>query len=116
MNIELYDSAPQPRANVKIERLDVTPHPDGWRVKLNIEVTPFQERPSLEIRVSTAAGRLVSELTVIETMHARMEFTVHLRGLQSPIGEYVAQVDLYYDDRGSPLHRAEKPFTIQQQQ
>jgi len=115
MNIELFDSPPQPRDQVKIVRLDVQPYPDGWRVKINVDVTPFQERPNLEIFVRNTAGKLIASPSVIETMHAKMEFTVHVRGVTTPIGEYTAEAVLYYDDRTNPQDRRSTPFSIASQ-
>lgn len=114
MNLPLIEPAdmPQPRENIRIQRVRIEPYPDGWRVKLIIEATPFQERPSLEIRVRSADGRIISELSVIETMHAHMEFTVHIRGVSSPIGEYTGEFDLYYDDRGNVQDQVRVPFSI----
>lgn len=115
MNIDFFEQkdVPQPRTNIKIERLEARPYPDGWRIKLMIDVTPFQERPSLELRVRTAAGREVAELSVIETMHRSMEFTVHVRGVPSPLGDYVLEADLYYEERTAPQDQQATPFSIE---
>jgi hypothetical protein len=115
MELNFFDAAdvPQPRDKIRIEKLESSPYPEGWRVRINIDVTPFQERPSLEIRVkSLTHGREVAELSVIETMHKHMEFTVHVRGLPSPAGEYVTEVDLYYEDRANVQDHQEQTFTI----
>lgn len=115
MNIDFFDSkdVPQPRANIKIERLEAKPYPDGWRVRLMIDVTPFQERPNLEVRVLTAQGREVAELSIIETMHRVMEFTVHIRGVSTPVGDYVVDAELFYEDRATPQDHQTLPFSIQ---
>jgi hypothetical protein len=115
MEINFFESKdiPQPRDKIKIERLETTPYPDGWRLRIIIDVTPFQERPNLEIRVTTAEGRLVSELSVIETMHRHMEFTVHIRGLSSPVGQYVTAVDLYYENLQPPQDHREITFKVE---
>lgn len=115
MELQFVDpqNVPQPRDKVKIERLEASPYPDGWRIKLNVDVTPFQERPSLELRVMRAEDDfLVAELSIIETMHRSMEFTVHVRGVQSPNGSYIAQADLYYDERTTPQDQRETAFSI----
>ena len=115
-DISFFDAGdvPQPRDKVKIEKLTATPYPDGWRVRIGLDVTPFQERPSLEITIDTADGRPMPQvqLSVIETMHHAMEFTIHLRGLANPVGQYVVRADLYYDTLTSPQDHAETPFAI----
>src|SRR5215468_3668001 len=82
-NVDFFNprEVPQPRDRVKVEKLEAKPYPDGWRVRVVLDVTPFQERPSLEIRVRSADGRVVSELSVIETMIWHLEFTIHIRGI-----------------------------------
>ncbi|CAG0964335.1 hypothetical protein ARNL5_01175 [Anaerolineae bacterium] len=113
MDIQFFDQSevPQPRDQIRIEKLTPEPYPDGWRIKVSIEVTPFQERPSLELRIRNEQ-RVIAELSIIETMHRHMEFTVHVRGVTSPYGPYWAECDLYYEDRLSPQHRVSVPFVI----
>jgi hypothetical protein len=108
------EHAPQPKEKVKIERLSAKAYPDGWRLRVNVDVTPFQERPSLEVMLISADGRPVAEIAIIETMHKSMEFTIHLRGVSTPNGNYTLAADLYYgDDRSQVQHRLEVPFSIQ---
>ncbi|HVO42859.1 MAG TPA: hypothetical protein VMT34_09555 [Aggregatilineales bacterium] len=108
------DSVPQPKDKVKIESVVATPYPDGWRVRFVIEVTPFQERPNLEIHIRRADGHDVAHLSVIETMHRHMEFTIHIRGVESPPGTYTAGVDLYYDgEQATVQDRREVTFTVE---
>jgi hypothetical protein len=113
MELKLFgpDETPKPRAEIRIEAVRVTPYPDGWRVKLNIDVTPFQERPSLEIYLRRD-GKPIAELSVIETMHRQMEFTLHVRGVTNAAGTYEAEVTLYYEDRLQPQHRQQVLFEI----
>lgn len=108
------DDVPQPRDKVTIEKLTAIPYPDGWRVRIGVDVTPFQERPSLEITVDPVDERPIApiQLSVIETMHRSMEFTVHIRGVTSPAGEYVVRAALYYESLASPQNQAETRFTI----
>jgi hypothetical protein len=115
MDINFFDSkdVPQPKDKIKIERLETTPYPDGWRLRIVIQVTPFQERPNLEIAVRSADGRPVAALSVIETMHRHMEFTVHIRGVPSPVGQYVTAVDLYYENAQEPQDHRELVFNVE---
>jgi len=114
MEINFFEQGgvPQPPGNVRIERLVATPYPDGWRVRINLDVTPFQQRPNLEVEVITADGRQVAQLSIIETMHHIMEFTVHLRGLLTPIGDYRCHAALFYESIDVRVDQATIDFSI----
>jgi len=112
MNFFNLDGAQHPRDEIKIERLEVTPYPDRFRVHIHVVVTPFMERPNLLLVAHNEEDRIVSELNVIETMHHDMEFTMHLRGVDDPAGLYTLTVDLFYDTRNPPQDRRIETFTI----
>lgn len=115
MDIHFFDQPghmPQPKNKVRIEDLLVTPYPDRFRVHIEVKVTPFQERPNLLLVAEDAAGKNVSELNVIATMHAHMEFTMHLRGMNDPAGEYTLSAELFYETRQPPQDKWTKTFTI----
>ncbi len=105
VEIPLFDQggAPQPRERVKIESVQAVPYPDRYRVWVEIKVTPFLERPNLLLMLHDDADRLIAELNVIETMHANMEFTMHLRGVDEPAGAYALTVEMFYETR-NPVH------------
>lgn len=88
---------PRPPDEVRIERVTAVPYVDGRRVKLQLVLTPFAERPSLDIEVVNAAGQSVATVDILETMTPTMDLTVHLRGPQ-PEGEHRLLVRLYYGE------------------
>ncbi len=106
MNVNFFDSngnhTPQPKENVRIEEIIATPYPDRFRVRLDIKVTPFQERPNLIIVMHDENERVIAELNVIATMHAQMEFTLHIRGVDDPAGTYTITAELFYETRLPP--------------
>lgn len=107
------DAIPQPKEQVKIEHLETFVHEDRWRVKATIHITPFQVRPNLAIVLLTEEMEVVSELSVIETMHAKMEFTLHIRNVADPAGDYVLKVRLYYgEDIQTPFDEKQHRFSI----
>ena len=55
---------------------------------------------------------IVSELNIIETMHNDMEFTLHIRNVKEPAGEYTLTVDLFYQTRIPPQDHKTQTFTI----
>lgn len=96
---------PVPPEEMEIRSLEVKPYEDGRRVAIDFEITPFQERPNLEINVHNEAGRQVSTLSVVEAIEHKMSFTLHLRE-ESPGGEYLLTMEVFYTDL-SPLEAEE---------
>lgn len=91
------EDVPRPKEEVRIQGLEAHPYPDGRRVRVDIRVTPFQERPNLDIEVFNAQGDEVASLNVIESMDHRFEITVHVRGPQ-PRGKHTARLVLFYPE------------------
>ena len=67
-------------AQTRVVSLDVQPYPDGERVRVNVQMTPFQQRPYLEIRLTDANGDEVATASIVEPMSWKLELTMHLRG------------------------------------
>ena len=115
MEINLFNDpnlVPQPKRKVRIEELRAELYADRFRVKVNLKLTPFQERPNLLITARRDDGKLVSDLDVIATMHFDNEYTMHIRGLDEPAGTYTLAAELYYETRDPPQHAAEIEFHI----
>ena len=114
MNLPLYPDGftPHPPNEVEIETVEIVVYPDRRRVFLHVVVTLFQERPNLLIAVRDEVGRIAAEMSIIETMHHDMEFTMHLRTPGDPAGEYTLTTELYYETRNPPQARTETTFTV----
>jgi len=112
MDIQFHDQAPQPKDNVKIEELETVVYPDRFRIFIHIRLTLFEERPNMLLTARTSEGKIVTELSIIETMHHDMEFTMHLRGLTDPAGIYTLTADLYYETRNPPQDRKSIEFVV----
>lgn len=115
MDIQFFNGNqhdPQPREDVKIERVDIAPYPEGTRIHVEVGVTPFRERPNLLLAIHDEDDQLVSELNIIETMHFNMEFTMHLRGVENPEGAYSLTVELFYENRNPPQDQVVEGFTV----
>ncbi len=87
-------------------------YPDRRRIFLHLVVTPFLQRPNLLVTARDADGAITTELSVIETMHHDMEFTMHLRRKGDTAGTYTLSVELYYRSRNPPQARAETTFDV----
>jgi hypothetical protein len=89
--------APRPRDEIRIEAFAVSPYPDGRRVRIELEMTPFApvDRPNLEITVRNENGEIVGSLSVIESVQRKLSLTTHLREPQ-PQGRYEFTAELFY--------------------
>jgi hypothetical protein len=114
MDLPLYPDGytPLPPDQVQIETIELVVYPDRRRVFLHLVVSPFQERPNLLIAARDTSGRIAAELSVIETMHHDMEFTLHLRTSGDTAGDYTLSAELYYESRNPPQARAQASFTV----
>src|SRR3990172_4958331 len=80
----------------RITSLSAEPYPDGYRLRVNIEITPFQKRPSLEVLLTDSDGNEVASSSIVEPMSWKLEFTMHIRGeLKNP---YTLVAKLFYPD------------------
>lgn len=103
-----------------ITALSAEPYPDGYRLHVNIQVTPFQKRPHIEVLLKDADGEEVASATIVEPLSWKLEFTMHIRGeLNNP---YTIEAKLYYPDGPSqepqrftfdvrPPHASRQPET-----
>ena len=78
--IEFFDEVPQPPEQVKFIEIGARVYPDGRRVRFNIKVTPFLERPNMEFLITNAEGQEVASMSVVESIEHAFEMTAHLRG------------------------------------
>jgi hypothetical protein len=79
-----------------ITSLSAQPYPDGRRLRVNMEVTPFQKRPYIEVGLNDSNGDEVASTNIVEPMSWKLEFTMHIRGeINNP---YTLNARLYYPD------------------
>lgn len=91
------NDVPLPPEEVHIREFNATPLPDGRRVRVYLEIAPFQKRPSGEVVIRDSSGKPVASASIIETIDPRMEITMHLRSPETT-GEYSVSVILFYLD------------------
>jgi hypothetical protein len=82
----------------KITSLNAQTYPDGRRLRVNIEVTPFQKRPYIEVLLNNADGEEVASTSIVEPLSWKLEFTMHVRGeIRNP---HTLHARLYYPENG----------------
>jgi hypothetical protein len=91
------NEVPLPPEEVRIVRFDAEPWSDGRRVRIYLEVSPFQKRPNGGITITNANGDELANISIIETMDPKMEFTLHLRGAEI-IGPFTVSAYISYPE------------------
>lgn len=103
---------PLPPDEIRIRSLHAEPWPDGRRVAVEVELTPFQQRPNLHINVYDAQGQEVASIGAMQILQTKIGFTLHLRHAETQgqytVATHVAYPDLELDEVG----RAETSFEI----
>lgn len=85
-------------ADVRFTELRVEPWPDGQRVRVHVDITPFQRNPNLSAAVTDGAGKEVAHAFIVETAEHRIVFTLHLRGASYP--PYTLTAEISYPEIG----------------
>lgn len=120
MDIKFFDDPleqPRPRENVRIRQIGLFLYPDLRRLAFGIELTPFRERPSIEVNITNGEGKPAGSLHVIETMTPNFSLTMHLRD-EAIANPYVLTAVLYYswpeDRERIEVERREVSFDVAQ--
>jgi hypothetical protein len=96
---------PVPPDQVEIRKLTAEPNEAGSRVLLKFEITPFQERPNIEISMRNQDGKETASLSVVEAIENKMDFTLHIKE-RDPRGHYSLSMEVFYTDL-SPFDQPE---------
>ena len=81
-----------------ITSLSAEPYPDGYRLHVHIEMTAFQTRPYIDVKLMDGNGTEVASTSIVEPLNFKIEFTMHIRGeLKNP---YTLEATLFYPDDG----------------
>lgn len=113
MELHLFEpeELPRPREEMRIERAEIAPFPDGRRVRVTVGWTAFVDRPSLDAIILDRDGDTVAMFSVIEAIARGMDFTLHMRGAE-PGADYRLCLSLYYapapEERQAAADRGEQ--------
>ena len=98
MDIKFFDDPleqPRPREEVRIRQIGLYLYPDLRRMMFGVELTPFVERPSIEVIITNGEGTPAGSLHVIETLTPNFSLTMHLRDPETT-NPYTLTAVLYY--------------------
>jgi hypothetical protein len=104
MRIQFYDDpamGPRPREEVRFNQIGLYVYEDRKRVAVGFDITPFLERPSIQVTMLNEEGLEVSNMTVIEAMQPNFNLTMHMQAPaqiqdEKPSENYRIEARLYY--------------------
>jgi len=100
------------REDVRLKQLGIYVHEDGRRIALGFNLTPFAERPSIEVSATNSHGQAAGSLTIIEALSPNFNLTMHLRE-ESDDNKYEIEAVVYYkDDDGTQIEVDRKRTAI----
>ena len=120
MRIQFYDDpngGPKAREDVRLNRLGLYMYPENRRVAVGFDMTPFFEKPSIEVTITNERGEKASSLTVIEAMQPNFSLIMHLRD-QVPTDMYQVEAVVYYqslEEGRQIVHQIEKSLDATQE-
>jgi hypothetical protein len=89
-----------PPKETHIRELGADPYPDGTRLRVTLELTPFQQRPTIELQLVDPEGQEAASASIIEPASWKLELTLHIRTSATPGGAYKLLAHLNYPEEG----------------
>ena len=109
IQIEDSEDVPVPPEEVRIQSVHIDPYPDGKRIRVTLELTPFQVPPDLDVIVLDKDGEESASMSIIGATTPKLIFTAHLRG--NPLSStYQISTRLSYEEFGE-VDRKEIAFS-----
>jgi len=79
--------------------LNAEPYSDGKRLRVSLELTPFKQRPDIELILNDSSGQAAATASIVEPAGWKLEVTLHVRA-PDPGGSYRLAASLSYADLG----------------
>jgi hypothetical protein len=98
MDIQFFfdpDNQPRSREDVRIKQVGLFVHEEGERVTFGLELTPFLERPCIDVEITNADGQPAGMLSVIEQVTPNFSLILHLRDAERR-DPYTLRTVIYY--------------------
>jgi hypothetical protein len=89
-----------PPAEIHLLDIRANSDPDGQRLRVALDLTPFQQRPIIEISLTDSSGNEVASASIIEPVGWKLELTLHIRKTGPTNGKYTLIASLSYPEMG----------------
>jgi hypothetical protein len=88
-------------ADTRLLNIHAVPHSEGKRLKIGLDLTPFQQKPYIDLTLLDSSGKLVASTSIVEPVNWNLELNLHIRKFfPSHNGSYKLRVVISYPDLG----------------
>ncbi len=88
-----------PPKDVRFNELRAEPWPEGDKIRVHTQLTPFTKPPDLEVMLFDSSGKEISSVNVVENIDFSLVFTMHIRN-PSADRKYRLTAKISYEDIG----------------
>jgi hypothetical protein len=89
-----------PPSETRLLDLRASPDSEGKRLRVDLELSPFQQRPDIDITLKDSAGNEIASASIIEPVSWKLELNLHIRRTTLLAGKYTLAARLYYPELG----------------
>jgi hypothetical protein len=92
-------------ADTRLLNLRAEPHANGKRIKVSLDLTPFQQKPYLDLSLTDSSGAILATTSIVEPVNWNLELNLHIRNSNpSHSGICKLSVVVSYPDLGEVDH------------
>ena len=89
-----------PPSETRLLDLRASPDSEGKHLRVDLELSPFQQRPDIDITLKDSAGNDIASASIIEPVSWKLELNLHIRRTTLLAGKYTLAARLYYPELG----------------
>jgi hypothetical protein len=87
--------------DTRLLNLHAEPYSEGKRLKVGLDLTPFQQKPFIDLSLVDSSGELIASASIVEPVNWNLELNLHIRKPStSHNGAYKLTVVVSYPDLG----------------
>ena len=99
-------------ADTRLLNMHAEPYASGKRVKVSLDITPFQQKPYLDLSLTDSSGKVLATTSIVEPVSWNLELNLHIRNSStSPSGVCKLSAILSYPELGE-VDRRDLNFEI----
>jgi len=90
-----------PPVDTRLVDLQAEPYPDGKRIRVVLDLTPFQQKTYIDLDLKDSTGVIATTTNIVEPAVNKLELTLHIdRPPSGATAQYTLSAAVYYPDLG----------------